>query len=435
VSDEVLYRWPAPAPEVARLLAHAQPDDRPFVLASGPGDPALSSWSYVGLEALAQHSTLEQAWPTLTGWSSSGEPPFTGGLVGYLGYDQGWAYVKRPRPPRLDPLGLPNAAIFSYDAIYARHEPSGVGYVCAQPNPEARRRAERLQALLSEATPTPQGSLRTPLQARISEEQYRRRVAVLLDAIAAGELYQANLSYGVEGRYAGDPVATFLRVLESPPPFAAFLGLGAGQTIVSASPECFFDLEGPSRRISAYPIKGTRGRSVDRELDHRLAEELVRDPKERAEHLMIVDLLRNDLGRIALPGSVQVNGLAYVESFPTVHHLTSRVQANLPPQLPVNALWSALFPGGSITGAPKLRSMELIDELEGEARGVYTGSIFYAGADGSLRSNIAIRTASFAGEWVRFGVGGGIVADSRPEQEWEETKLKAKALSRALRGE
>ena len=415
-------------------MAHAQPDDRPFVLASGPGDPALSAWSYAGLEAQAQHSALEQAWPTLAGWSEGG-PPFSGGLVGYLGYDQGWAYVKRPRPPRLDPLGLPNAAIFAYDAIYARHEPSGVGFVCAQPNPEARRRGERLQALLSQTPPTPQGGLRSPLRPRISEGQYRQRVEQLLEAIAAGELYQANLSYGIEGRYGGDPAAAFLRVLRRPPPFAAFLGLGGGQAIVSASPECFFDLQGRSRRISTYPIKGTRRRDPNPEVDGRLAQALVEDPKERAEHLMIVDLLRNDLGRIALPGTVEVNGLAYVESFPTIHHLTSRVQANLPKELSAKALLSALFPGGSITGAPKLRSMELIDELEGEARGVYTGSIFYAGADGSLRSNIAIRTATFAGEWVRFGVGGGIVADSRPEKEWQETELKAEALSQALRGD
>lgn len=430
----MIYRWPAPAPAPAQLLGFATPDDRPFVLASGPGDPALSSWSYAGLEPIARHQSLEEAWPTLDGWSV-GEPPFVGGLVGYLGYDLGWRYVKRPREVRPDPMGLPNASIFTYDAIYARHEPSGVGLVCAQPHPEARRRAERLQALLRQPPPTPQGGLRSPLRPRISEGLYQKRVTTLLDAIGAGDLYQANLSYGVEGQYAGDPVAAFRRVLARPPPFAAYLGLGGGQAIVSASPECFFDLHGPTRRLSAYPIKGTRRRDPIQALDRQLAQALVEDPKERAEHLMIVDLLRNDLGRVALPGSVEVNGLAYVESFPTVHHLTSRVQGNLPIDVSARALLSALFPGGSITGAPKLRSMELIDELEGEARGVYTGTIFYAGADGSMRANIAIRTASFAGEWVRFGVGGGIVADSVPQREWQETELKAEALSRALRGD
>lgn len=149
---------------------------------------------------------------------------------------------------------------------------------------------------------------------------------------------------------------------------------------------------------------------------------------------MIVDLLRNDLGRVARLGGVLVPRLAYVESFPTVHHLTSLVEAQLAPGWSLAELMRAIFPGGSITGAPKLRAMETIDRLEGEARGVYTGAIAWLAPKGSLRASVAIRTASFAGERVRFGVGGGIVADSNPAKEWEETQIKAQALLRALRG-
>jgi para-aminobenzoate synthetase component I len=422
--------WPAPAPHPSVILDHVTPDDRPFVLASGPGDPHLSRWSYAALEPIAEHDRLEPAMAAIRGMATFEGLPFSGGVVGYLGYDLGWAYVKKPRAVRPDPLGLPAARLGIYDAIYARDEVTGIGTLAWQSGAAAR--AARIRSALRSPSIAIEGGVEGELASRVSAATHGARIATLLEAIHAGEVYQANLSRVIEGRYGGAPAATFLRLLAAPPTFAAYLGLGGARAIVSASPECFFDLDGRSRAIGSYPIKGTRRRSSDEREDRRLAAELAGDEKERAEHLMIVDLLRNDLGRIAEVGSVGVDGLAYVESFPTVHHLTSRVRATLRAEIDPGALLSAIFPGGSITGAPKLRAMELIDALEGEARGVYTGAILYGTPSGSIRSSIAIRTASFADGWVRFGVGGGIVADSTSEREWDETELKAETMRRAL---
>lgn len=421
---------PSPAPHPSLLLRSAAQRERPFVLASGPGAPELSGWSYAGLDPIATYGSLEEGRAAIAQWPV-GPLPFTGGLVGYLGYDLGFGYVKRPRTPRPDPLGLPGAWFGAYDVVYARNERTLEGWWCWHDTPEAEVRQRRWAQALTSPPAALEGHLQGPLRPTIERARHEARIRELLEAIRAGELYQANLTYAIEGRYAGAPAATFERLLTRPPPFAAYLSPGEAQAVVSASPECFFDLHGPSGRIATYPIKGTRRRDADPVADQRLMAELIQDPKERAEHLMIVDLLRNDLGRVARPGTVRVDGLAYVESFPTVHHLTSRIQADLPP-LSTAALLQAVFPGGSITGAPKQAAMEWIDRLEGEARGVYCGAILYGTPDGSLRSSIAIRTASFAGDVVRFGVGGGIVADSDPSREWEETELKAQTLRLAL---
>lgn len=267
----------------------------------------------------------------------------------------------------------------------------------------------------------------------MSQATHEGRVRELLGLIEAGEVYQVNLTYPLLGRYAGAPEAAFGRLVAGgAPPFAAYLGLGRGQAVVSASPECFLHLDPWAGELATYPIKGTRRRGATPEADAEEAARLRADPKEAAEHVMIVDLLRNDLGRLAPPGGVRVDGLAYVESFPTVHHLTSRVVARLPEGLTDEALLAALFPGGSITGAPKLRAMELIDALEGQPRGLYTGAIGYLTPDGGLMTSIAIRTAQIVQDELRFGVGGGIVADSDPTREWEETQVKARALAAAL---
>ncbi|NJK88835.1 MAG: hypothetical protein HC923_05145 [Myxococcales bacterium] len=191
----------------------------------------------------------------------------------------------------------------------------------------------------------------------------------------------------------------------------------------------------PSHRLaSTYPIKGTRARRRDVVQDELQKRELLASEKDRAEHLMIVDLLRNDLGRDALPGGVSVPSLAYLESFPTIHHLTSQVMAEFRAGTTTTQIFEALFPGGSITGAPKLRAMEIIDDLECDARGVYTGSILALSPLGAV-ANIAIRTAEIVRGEVRFGVGGGIVSDSDPDTEWHETEVKAVALTNALLGD
>ncbi len=423
---------PAPAPSPVAVAARAKARDRPMVLLSGPGDPELTEWSYAALESAGSFSSFEAAARLVTGGGPNppGLPPFTGGAVGYVGYDAAWAYAPKPRPPRPDPLGLPGQRFHRYDAIYARHEPSGRGLVLAEPTPGARARAARLREAVTSPGWPPPGGLMGPLRSTVDRRTHEARIRVALERIGEGEIYQVNLVRGLVGHYAGAPLAALGR-LDPPPPFAAYLRVDADAHIVSASPECFFDLTSDGR-LRSYPIKGTRRRSPKPTEDRAHAAALHSDPKERAEHLMIVDLIRNDLGRLAEPGSVRVDGLAYLESFSTVHHLTSRVEARLPRPPDPGEFARALFPGGSITGAPKLRAMEVIDELEGKPRGIATGAILWIDRSGAMRASIAIRTAALRGGRLFFGVGGGIVADSDPGLEWEETVLKAEALERAL---
>lgn len=437
VSVEI-ERIAAPAPCPSVLLASARQADRPFILKSGAGDPPLCGWSYGALEAIERVESLAAAERAIARWALSREvePPFFGGAVGYLGYDAGWALQPRPREPRRDPLGMPPSSFHLYDAIYARSEATQVGFVIAQPNAAARARAGRLIRALDGSLPrrSLEGALEGPLRPSIPRAAHLARIERALELIRDGEIYQVNLTYPLQGRFRGAPEAAFLRLVAEPPPFAAFVALSNGGAIVSASPECFFDLDVRERRIAVYPIKGTRRRGATLEADRALEAELSRDDKERAEHLMIVDLLRNDLGRVAAIGSVEVPRLAYIESFPTVHHLTSRVVAKLRDRAGAAEVVRALFPGGSVTGVPKLRAMEVIDALEEAPRGVYTGAIAYLSPSGAMRASIAIRTAQIAGGELRFGVGGGIVHDSIPEREWDETELKARALGAALLG-
>ncbi len=427
--------WAGLAPDPARLLGHRA--EHAMVLSSGRGDPRLTQWSYGALEPCAQADSLESARLALEGWAvprSPGLPPFFGGAVGYISYDQGWAYAPRPRIPRADPLDMPGTQFHLYDAVYAKNEQTGEGWLMCQNTSEAQSRLRNLQRALSESHSPCTGSIKGALGPGVTEKTHKARLREVLDFIASGEIYQANLTYPLLADFEGAPEAAFLRLLQGqPPPFASFLGLGKDTAIVSASPECFLHLDPWTGELSTYPIKGTARRSADPLEDAQLAKALSADPKERAEHVMIVDLMRNDLGRLARPGDVWVDGLAYVESFATVHHLTSRVACKLPASVQDKDLLQALFPGGSITGAPKLRAMEIIDGLEDAPRGLYTGAIGYLTPDGGLMTSIAIRTAQISQGELRFGVGGGIVADSNAEREWQETQIKAQALARALR--
>lgn len=431
-----IRRWAGRAPDPARLLGHRA--EHAMVLRSGRGDARLTQWSYGALEPCAQADSLESARAALEGWAvprAPGLPPFFGGAVGYVSYDQGWAYAPRARIPRADPLDMAGTQFHLYDAVYAKNEQTGEGWLLSQSSPEAQSRLQNLERVLSADHRTCTGSLKGPLSPGVSEKTHKARVRDVLELIQAGEIYQANLTYPLLADFEGAPEAAFMRLVDNePPPFASFLGLGSGTAVVSASPECFLQLDPWSGELSTFPIKGTARRSLDPAEDAQLARALRADPKERAEHIMIVDLMRNDLGRLANPGDVWVDGLAYVESFATVHHLTSRVACKLPTCVQEKDLLQALFPGGSITGAPKLRAMEIIDELEAAPRGLYTGAIGYLTPDGGLMTSIAIRTAQISQGQLRFGVGGGIVADSDADREWQETQVKAQALARALRG-
>ena len=396
------------------MLARADPDSRPFALLSGSGAEELSRWSWFfcgdrrvvhSLEEAACAARSGDPWPRAVGW---------------INYDQGLQWVDPPMKLRRHPFDEPPLEFHVFEG--------GYGY---------DHRSERLFSFgvpprVPERAPPPRGRLTEPLRPRWSWDHYARRFSALLAMIRDGEVYQANLTYPLLGRFEGDARAAFLRLAASAPPFAAYLQRGSGRAVVSASPECLLRYDAQSRWAATFPIKGARPRGADPAEDARNREELSASEKDRAEHMMIVDLLRNDLGRTAEYGSVHVDPLAYVESFSRVHHITSAVRGRS--AQPGHEVLRALFPGGSITGAPKLRAMELIDDLEGEARGLYTGSIALLHGDGSVTASITIRTAEIASSELRMGVGGGIVIDSEAEDEWAETQVKARALSEALTG-
>jgi para-aminobenzoate synthetase component 1 len=264
-------------------------------------------------------------------------------------------------------------------------------------------------------------------------ERFAEGVRRLREWIAAGDLFQANLTACCEARLAAppDPLALYGRLRRHcPAPFAG-LAIAGEEAVLSASPERFLRLE-PDGRVETRPIKGTRPRHPDPAADAEAAAELVCDPKDRAENVMIVDLLRNDLGRVCVPGSIEVPQLVGLESYAQVHHLTSVVTGQLAPQSSVVDLLRASWPGGSISGAPKLRACQRLEALEPVPRGPYCGSLFHLAADGSFDSSILIRTLMVKGRRLRLHAGGGIVADSDPAGEAVEMGWKIQPLLEAL---
>jgi para-aminobenzoate synthetase component I len=267
-------------------------------------------------------------------------------------------------------------------------------------------------------------------QADISPQEFEERVRRAQDYIVQGDIYQVNLAHRFHCDFRGNPYALFEQLMwRSPAPGGAFLDMG-GQQILSSSPELFIRLEG--RRLVTRPIKGTRPRDRDPTRDQQLAYELMTDPKELAELVMITDLERNDLGKICDYGSVQVSQLCHVESYPQVHHLVSTVEGHLRAGLDAVDAVAACYPGGSITGAPKKRAMEIIAELEPRPRGLYTGAIGYFGFNGDAAFSITIRTLILENGQLHFHVGSGITADSVPEREYQETLHKARGMKLAV---
>jgi len=268
------------------------------------------------------------------------------------------------------------------------------------------------------------------LQSNFTPAQYRRAVRRAIDYIEAGDIFQVNLSQRFEGRLTVAPFELYRRLRAvNPASFAAYLA-GRGWAVVSSSPERFLRLR--DGHVETCPIKGTRPRASEPEADARLRQELLASAKDNAELTMIVDLERNDLGRVCDYGSVRVSEPRVLERHPTVHHLVATVEGQLAPGRDLIDLLRASFPGGSITGAPKVRAMEIIDELEPTARSLYTGALGYIGYDGCMDLSIVIRTFLVAGERFYFQVGGGIVADSQPEAEYQETLDKGRALVAAV---
>lgn len=361
-------------------------------------------------------------------------PPFTGGGMGYLAYELG-RYIERLPGRAVDDLGLPELCFAFYDRVLAHDHSEGRTWLFLL-HPQDPDSVEREALWWEDAEPpsypAPEGAGEVSFVSNFTREEYVRAVRRVKEYIYAGDIYQANLSQRFHTTLRDHPWILYRRLRRlNAAPFAAYFNAVEGQ-ICSSSPERF--LKGEGRRVETRPIKGTRRRSEDPEEDRRLADELMASAKDRAELSMIVDLERNDLGRVCSYGSVVVEEHAVIEHYATVHHLVSTVVGELHPGKDVVDLLRASFPGGSITGAPKIRSMEIIDELEPTARSVYTGSIGYLGFNGNFDLNIAIRTVIVKGNTAYFQVGGGIVADSVPEEEYQETLDKGKAIFASLQG-
>jgi len=382
--------------------------------------------------------------------------PFLGGAVGYFGYDL-CHFIERLPSTAIDDLKLPESYFAFYDAILAFDHLEERAYLIATGFPEleegqrlrrARMRLEELKNWLyaasttqeasfprresldeGEAEPTPENR-KILLKSNFTHDEYIKAVDRVREYIAAGDVFQVNLSQRFESDLPYPPYELYKRLrMVNPAPFASYLNF-QGVTIVSASPERFLKVQGDL--VETRPVKGTKPRGRDPVEDQRLAQELRQSAKDRAENVMIVDLERNDLGRVCHYGTVKVTELAILETFPTVFHLTSTIVGRLCQGKSNIDLLKATFPGGSITGAPKVRAMEIIDELEPTKRSVYTGSIGYLSFNENLDINIVIRTFLIKEGKAYFQVGGGIIYDSDSEAEYMETLDKAKALIQAL---
>jgi para-aminobenzoate synthetase component 1 len=368
--------------------------------------------------------------------------PFSGGAVGYLSYDL-CHFIENLPYKAVDDLNLPECYLGFYDAIIAFDHQSNKTYIVSTGFPEfaeekRRRRAEtRLNELRNTIllSPPPQSVAESPqrnvtLKANFSHDEYLAAIARAREYIGAGDIFQVNLSQRFEAELAIHPYGLYkcLRRI-NPAPFAGYLNF-VGVNIVGASPERFLKVRGDL--VETRPIKGTKPRGKTLEEDKELAVALLASQKDRAENIMIVDLERNDLGRVCRYGTVRVTELAILETYPTVFHLTSTVVGRLRETKNRIDLLKAAFPGGSITGAPKVRAMEIIDELEPTRRSVYTGSLGYLGFNGDMDLNIVIRTIIVKDGKAYFQVGGAIVYDSAPEAEYIETLDKGRALMRAL---
>jgi para-aminobenzoate synthetase component 1 len=392
-------------------------------------------------------------------------PPFLGGLVGYLGYELGDVLERLPAPPP-DDQDLPPLRLALHDWAIAWDRRIGTAWLGGRAlDGDRERLTRRLARVRDRIRP---GRLAVIVARRAADEDggdpgrdeltfrssldraaYEAGVQAIRDRIARGDIYQANLTRRLETAFDGDPWPLYRRLRTGDPSlFAAYLDLGGGapghatasgsdparpRAILSASPEPFLAVS-PRGVVTTDPIKGTRPRGRDRDEDRRLARELLTSEKDQAENVMIVDVLRNDLGRVCVPGTVRVPRLCRLERTAAVQHLVSTVTGRLEPDRDAFDLLAASFPGGSITGAPKIRAMEILRELEPVRRGPYTGALGWIGPDGAMASSILIRTLVADGTRLSLHVGGGITYKSDPAEEWAETVAKARGPLMAIGG-
>jgi para-aminobenzoate synthetase component 1 len=386
-------------------------------------------------------------------------PSFQGGAAGLFSYDLGRQFERLPTP-RFDEFGMPALAVGFYDVVVAFDHVAGRAWIISQGLPETNpcartaRAAARLAQFRdvlkkgSELFSPPRSAkadskvscdrlvLQHPVPSRgsltsnFAETGFLRTVERAIEYVFAGDVFQVNLAQRLLHPATDDPVSLYRRLRAvNPAPFAGYFDLGDFQ-VVSASPERFLRVE--DGMVETRPIKGTRPRSDDESTDRTACDELLASVKDRAENTMIVDLLRNDLSRVCQIDSVRVADLCRLESYRYVHHLVSVVEGRLEENRTPLDLLRAAFPGGSITGAPKVRAMEIIAELEPTARGPYCGSLGYVGFDGRTDLSILIRTITAGRGWWQAPVGGGIVAQSDPRREYDETWHKAEGLVQAM---
>lgn len=420
---------PAYFPHLLESVAHGTPQSRYDILFAAPGD-TLCLDADGGLTG--PHAGAGSFLDALDAWwreEGPGVPrragPFAGGWFVYLGYETAGQIEPRLRLPRHEG-GIPVAfATRCHGAVIHDHD-TGVTWRVAEPGHEES--VDRALDTAGVALPAP------PEWGSVTEdppEHYLTAVTRILDYIRAGDVFQVNVARAWRAR-AKDAVApsALYRLLRrtNPAPFAGLATFGES-AVVSSSPERLVEVRGD--RVQTRPIAGTRPRGRDGQ-DRALSSELIGHPKERAEHIMLIDLERNDLGRVCMPGSIEVSELMVLESYAHVHHIVSNVTGRLRDDVSPGSVIRAVFPGGTITGCPKVRCMEIIAELESTGRGPYTGAMGYLDGSGDMDMNILIRTLQVEGRRVGLRAGAGIVADSDPQHELAETRAKAKGLLLAL---
>ncbi len=442
--QELPYRelWP-----VARALAGREPGTA-FLDSAGPPDEA-ARFAVLGWRPLR---TLR--WPAGRRGGLAGlrhllgaprlapDPdapvPYRGGFLGWIGYDIGRDIERLPARLPPDPA-VPELVVAEYESLLVEDRVARRLFLtgtCDRHEGPSRLLARQVEYLeLAAALPEPpayEGPAAVDVAAVVTRAEHEERVRRVLAYIRAGDVFQANLSQRFTGRLRVPAIEAYARLrAASPAPYGCWFDLG-GPVVASISPELFLRRTGT--RLVTRPIKGTRPRGADPETDARLRSDLAACEKERAELAMIVDLLRNDLGRVAATGSVRVEEARALEVHPTVHHAVATVACELTPDVHAVDVLAATMPGGSISGAPKIRALEILEEIEDARRGPYCGAAGWFGHDGDFVLNVLIRTLAVEGGRVAFHVGGGIVADSDPAAEYEETLVKARALRRALEG-
>jgi aminodeoxychorismate synthase component I len=468
VERPIVVEDPCPPHVLMRRLLHAFPSSRrPFLLESVGDHPADGRWSFLGINPYrtvrgwadrtesvdfapdgSRRATTDARHPldafadalarAATSTTPDDGPPFRGGAVGALAYDLG----ETIEPTAATPEPFADAPLLDmgfYNGVVAYDHREQVAWVYAtnaegSPEPSWLRRAASLMARRAspascEAKPT---FACGPISSAVTPEGYVKAVRAAKEYIAAGDVYQVNVAQEFIVPCAASPFDLYASLrAANPAPFAAFMDMG-DYTVASSSPERFLRYEPNSRRIETKPIKGTRPLGRTPAEQARYGAELLASDKDAAELVMIVDLERNDLGRICEYGSVRVRTLREVEKFATVQHTVATVEGRVRDGLDVGDILRATFPGGSITGAPKIRAMQVIAELETSRRGAYTGSLGYFDTGGAFDLNIAIRTIVARDGQASVWAGSGIVADSDPEEEYRETMSKASPLFASL---